>query len=186
MKNIVVAGGYKDTVTAVADIIVLDHGAGGIPELNTVATVIYTWIGTANDGVTLHHRIFRTFKINADQVVFQPIAVDQDTVSIAGNKNATVLGGQAGAGIPHRYPAHGNIGCSHSNNPAHALAIDNTGGGTGQFQWSVYDDCPCIYTGLKQQAVAGFGPINGLLQCPLTRHHRPVLCRKRCRQAGAQ
>ena len=184
-EGILLAAGNENAVAAEADVVVLHDCARGVPDLHAVAPLVHSEILPPADLVAAHQGSRGALQVNADQVVFQAVALDSRIRRPLGDEDAAVLGLQLQARSGDAEALDHDAGRIDDNHPALARPHDTGPGRTDQTERLIDCQAPGVVPGGKMKPVAGRGGGDGASEIVPPRIDRPIRRRRRPRQGEA-
>ena len=163
-KRVLAAGGDEDAVATVAHGVALHHRAPGRPEVDAVAALAHAQVAVADHLVAAHQRVPRAVQVDAEQVVLDPVALDQCAPGRLVEEDAGVGLGKARAGVADGEPAHHHVRRGDAQDSAFAAAVQDCAGHAFEGERALDRDRPRIDSRLQPHQCAGRGRIQRRLQ----------------------
>ena len=164
-ERVLAAGGDEDAVAAVAHGVALHHRAPGSPEVDAVAALAHAQVAVADHLVAPHQRVPGAVQIDAEEVVLDPVALDQRAPGRLVEEDAGVGLGEARAGVADGEPAHRDVGRCDAEHPALSAAVEDGAGLAFEGERAFDDDRPRIDPRRQPHHRAGGSGIQRRLEC---------------------
>ncbi len=160
----------EDAVAPIADVVVLDHRARRVPDIDAVAAFVHAVDPEADNGVAAHHRILAAMHVDPVHVVPERGALDQRPVGALDDLDPGIE-----IRVPSARPGDGDAADHHviagdgDDRPV-ALAINHGVRGPGQCKRPVDGDGAGIGPAREHEHIAGCRAGDGFGQRARTRH----------------
>ncbi len=160
----------EDAVAPIADVVVLDHRARRVPDIDAVAAFVHAVDPEADNGVAAHHRILAAMHVDPVHVVPERGALDQRPVGALDDLDPGIE-----IRVPSARPGDGDAADHHviagdgDDRPV-ALAINHGVRGPGQCKRPVDGDGAGIGPAREHEHIAGRRAGDGFGQRARTRH----------------